>query len=320
MSDSGELIVSEEPATLQLIGAPGEALHQCTPEVPNAPIPSYSLSPAERQALVEEGCMRLHGIIPPALVDEALRHINMTLLNPAAPGGWVPDDDGKLSPAPHVRGHPAIRALLYSSALYNVLEQLLGEGQVTRPQMGQLALRFPNNKADMGDDDWHIDGQPTWHKSPFQLLVGVALSSQPTDNCGNLAVFAGCHGVLHEAVERVRLAHSPAATDGSRTPWHGMKPRLRHGSERQIHLEPGDVIIAHQKVPHRVSPNRSPHVRYMVYFRVSSVRHKPMASLSHGLWAHFDGLHEVAETGRAEGGVGAAVQRPEPEQHEMSVD
>lgn len=39
---------------------------------------------------------------------------------------------------------------------------------------------------------WHIDGmQRHGHMSPFDLLVGVALSSQPADDCGNIAVWPG---------------------------------------------------------------------------------------------------------------------------------
>ena len=32
-----------------------------------------------------------------------------------------------------------------------------------------------------------------WHMSPFNLLVGIALSDQPDDDHGNLAVAPGAH-------------------------------------------------------------------------------------------------------------------------------
>ena len=58
-----------------------------------------------------------------------------------------------------------------------------------------------------------------------------------------------------------------------------------------MHLQPGDVVIAHQKLPHRISLNHSPHVRYQIYFRISSsqltdaVRAAPLG----GLWDRFEG-------------------------------
>ena len=58
-----------------------------------------------------------------------------------------------------------------------------------------MALRFPTPPGDAmrtkREEQWHIDGMKKRHLSPFQLLVGVALSAQPSDDCGNLAVWPG---------------------------------------------------------------------------------------------------------------------------------
>ena len=40
--------------------------------------------------------------------------------------------------------------------------------------------------------------------SPFDLLLGVALSAQPEDDYGNLALWPASHGLLHEAVGRMQ--------------------------------------------------------------------------------------------------------------------
>ena len=80
--------------------------------------------------------------------------------------------------------------------------------------------------------------------------------------------------------------------------WYGERPILGPNVAVQLHLEPGDAILASQKLPHRVSPNYSPHIRYMVYFRLSSVRHSPDDALEAGLWWNFDGLERVLHTGR----------------------
>ena len=138
------------------------------------------------------------------------------------------------------------------------------------------------------------------HMSPFNLLVGVALSGQPTDNCGNIAVWPRSHRSCHAAAAAARAARAdgPTGTDATGTqmdekdPWAGQRPILGEGV-KQLHLAPGDVILVHQKLAHRVSPNWSPHVRYQVYFRLSNVLHEPQATLG-TLWDGFD-LSQIGE-------------------------
>lgn len=49
----------------------------------------------------------------------------------------------------------------------------------------------------------------------------------------------------------------------------------------------GDVVLAHQKLPHSVGLNRSPHIRYQVYFRLSSREYKPAKAAERGLWDNW---------------------------------
>lgn len=208
------------------------------------------------------------------------------------------------------------------------------------------------------------------HMSPFNLLVGVALSAQPTDNCGNLAVWPG--GSLAAAVApepcltpstrincrlplcthlgalldqtldsltqartrrstkrcvprarrtRTRICHRldltsmtkrggaplspnsevlsrPLPTTGIALPPHCKQSssnfRCRHLSWSghnavQLHLQPGDAVLVHQKVAHRISPNYSPHIRYQIYYRLSHAEHRAVAPLG-DVWEHFEGL------------------------------
>ena len=113
---------------------------------------------------------------------------------------------------------------------------------------------------------------------------------------------------MHEAVARARAARDDAPPPGRAArdddddgggggdevvnPWRGHKPAPR-GWE-QLHLSAGDVVIAHQKLPHRVSPNRSPHIRYQAYYRVSHADHRPDAAPLPTLWEGFDVVGDVA--------------------------
>ena len=49
------------------------------------------------------------------------------------------------------------------------------------------------------------------------------------------------------------------------------------------------MVLVHQKVAHRISPNYSPHIRYQCYFRLSHRDHRPLAPLR-GVWSNFEGL------------------------------
>ena len=57
-----------------------------------------------------------------------------------------------------------------------------------------------------------------------------------------------------------------------------------------------DVVIAHQKLAHRISFNYSPFIRYQVYFRLGAEGRRPEAPLG-GLWDNFPGLASVTAAG-----------------------
>merc|ERR1719152_414051 len=84
-------------------------------------------------------------------------------------------------------------------------------------------------------------------------------------------VWPGEHVNAYEAVRRMRAARAadPAAAAAHDDPWLGFRPQLR-APRQQLRLEPGDVVLAHQKLPHSIGLNRSPHVRYQCYWRLSA--------------------------------------------------
>ena len=67
------------------------------------------------------------------------------------------------------------------------------------------------------------------------------------------------------------------------------KPDL--GAPRQLHMRTGDVVLAHQKLPHAGVANISPHVRYQVYFRLCHVEHERLrGGWLEDLMLPFEGL------------------------------
>jgi len=264
------------------------------------PPAAMELTAEQKQEFARDGVLVLKSLIPSALTEDALRTINAQL--GAGRGAWGLDENGKESlQMGNVGRSAALRDLLVhrESPLLSVAENLLGT--VQPPQQAQVALRFPmapqeaRTRAPKSEEQWHIDGMNRKdHLSPFQLLVGIALSSQPTDECGNLHVWPGHHVTAFNAAKKVRERRAAGiswtAEAGSDDPWLGLRPSLPADGARQVHLEPGDVVLAHQKTPHRIGLNRSPNVRYQVYFRLSARGYAPDGPLG----SLFDGWRGMA--------------------------
>lgn len=166
----------------------------------------------------------------------------------------------------------------------------------------------------LGGRRWHIDGLAQGRHSPFSLLVGVALSDQMDTYSGNLCVFPGAHHqilpFLREFVASGYLPAPDSASSGRRfqqgppgvvgpAAFEAFAGKPDLGEPVQLLLRAGDVVLLHQKLPHRGGPNYSQNVRIMVYFRAHRHRTLPPANDAesdrslHDLWFEFEGMQEV---------------------------
>merc|ERR1712039_932527 len=88
-------------------------------------------------------------------------------------------------------------------------------------------------------------------------------------NAGNLHVFPGSH--LHQGLHAY---YKEKINDDNQNEADDSKPDL--GASLQVLLAPGDCVIAHQMLAHRVGVNTSENIRYQLYYRLRHVRHSEL--------------------------------------------
>ncbi|CAE7648087.1 ypt2 [Symbiodinium sp. KB8] len=237
------------------------------------PFQDFEFSTEQYDAFAQDGFVILKGAVESDGVQAALRSINHLLGK--GPEAWMVDTDAPTEPgeAPKRKlptsSHPSIEALVTRTCLSVAVERLLG-GVPAPPGAGNLAVRFPVvDRLEMSggsltdaakrvverDDStqqFHIDGMGKESPLPFSVLCKVALSDQTEEHSGNFTVFPGSH--RNSDVVRWYFAHLSTATSP--------KPsRPEVGSPLQLRLAPGDVVLAHPYLCHRVGTNTSPHIR-----------------------------------------------------------
>jgi len=114
---------------------------------------SPGLTPAQIDAFVADGFVRIDNAFPRALADEA----SAILWRDA---GADPDDPASWR-APVIRlghyGQPPFRDAANTPLLHSAYDQLVGSGRWVPPRaLGTFVLRFPSPQPP-GDDGWHID-------------------------------------------------------------------------------------------------------------------------------------------------------------------
>lgn len=282
--ENGHFVSSEQPVAL-IPELRGDDPRQAAPPVSNVPVDTSVLSRADIAQFMEQGYLILRNGVPPELTKEALRAINHAM---GQPSFWE-HDNGQCKLSDSSCGKIGCEVFNASPRFWSAVNILLGQGNVRPWRNGQqVALRFPQPPA-RGDDipdvkpgtRYHIDGMGENKLCPFSLLCGVALSDQSKPNGGNLHVFPGSH--LHPELQQYyqeRINHSDQGEDDQ------SKPDL--GESIQVLLRPGDVVLAHQLLAHRVGVNTSENIRYQLYYRVTHAQHAALKEhILQNPWVEF---------------------------------
>ncbi len=225
------------------------------------------LSEREKAQLVDQGFVKMPGVVPPIMVDRALREINHCV----GEGMNVADMTRFRAQTycPNLTRTPSIAGLLNATPAWSLAESAIGRGRIGPSEYGQIALRFPGMQDPPGEPRLHIDGMysPTNGVEQgtignFTALLAVFLSDVPEPFSGNFSVWPGSH-LLHAAYFK---EHGPQSL------LNGM-PSVGTPAPLQITAQAGDVVLAHYLLAHGVAPNVSPNVRYAIFFRLTHVDH-----------------------------------------------
>ena len=247
------------------------------------------LSIIQKREMYENGFVRIPGAIPQAMVREALRAINFSLVSEGIPPEKLPTFHAQ-SFCPELRESGVIVDLFNKTPVVDCVESLLGPGMVRPAGQGQMALRFPGYADPPKVHSPHIDGTysptngvPAGTVAHFNLLAAVFLSDVPAPFCGNFAVWPG----THRKFEKHFQENDPAKLA------QGL-PKIDMPEPTQVMAQAGDVVLAHYLLAHSVAPNISPNIRYAVFFRVHHRDHSrenflPMTNM----WGHWPGMRDV---------------------------
>lgn len=250
------------------------------------------LTRAQKQQLYEQGYVAIRGVVPPIMVDAALRAINASLGE-----GIDPEQVSTYrsrSFCPELQGQPALLDLVRGTPAWRLAESLVGEGNLRPVGGAQIALRFPSLN-EPGPLHCHLDGMYSplngvakGTLSNFTMLAVVLLSDLPGPYAGNFTVWPG----THRQFETWFREHGPdSLLDGM--------PPIDYPEPVQLTGRAGDLILTHYQLAHGVAPNASPHIRYAAIYRLHHVEHGTCRKEAMtDLWLEWPGIREAIAAAR----------------------
>ncbi len=253
------------------------------------------LTHSHKHKLYADGYVKISGVIPQIMVDDAVRAINHSLGEGIDPAQIVTYRSRSF--CPELQHAPVITDLLNKTPALAVAESAIGKGQITPVQRGQIALRFPTLQDPPESPDPHLDGMYSPHNGVpkgeirnFTMLLGVALSDVTTDYAGNLTVWPGTHHI-YEQYFRAR---------GPQTLLEGM-PIVALPEPVQLTARAGDIMLVHYQVSHTAAPNRSPYPRFAIYFRLKHIAHDthPLEAMTN-IWMDWSEMTDFTNRSNVE--------------------
>ncbi|QGQ97588.1 hypothetical protein EHS13_23210 [Paenibacillus psychroresistens] len=244
----------------------------------------------QKKQLLEDGYVKVPGVVPKIMVQEAMKAINYAI------GQGIPAERGGLRPYQKLESQEVISNLINKTPAKDLLDSLLGEGMYHEINYGQVEPRFPEYVENPPQDHGaHIDGVLHLHEGTldnFTALFGIILSDQTEPNRGNFTVYPGTHRAYADYFQE----HGPEVLFQEEA-FQTLKrsPNVPLPEPVQIVGEPGDLIITHYQLVHAGGTNSSDKIRYSCYYRIDHKDRKenwqtPLVDL----WHHWSGMQSFS--------------------------
>ncbi|WP_329472532.1 phytanoyl-CoA dioxygenase family protein [Streptomyces sp. NBC_01723] len=246
----------------------------------------------EQSLFVNEGVLIRRGLVHGDVLSRA-RDLVGGWLTEAYDPAWLTAYTER-SFAPELEEHPHLLALYEHSGLAELAEYLLRPSCIAPVTRTQIQIRLPHG-AKQPVKAMHVDGVSCPHLEPsdlrtFTFIIGVVLDGSATADAGALHYVPGGHHRMARYFATDWVQGQPAQTPDDIDAQDGTA----------FTAEPGDVIVMHHLVPHRVGINTSSTPRVMAYFRIQHAQHPDLAlaALSNP-WLEYPALADRARLGTA---------------------
>ena len=250
------------------------------------------LSKAQKRQFVEDGYLKIPGVVPKVLVDAALRAVNHSIGVIGQGGEDLSNNRGAFF-CSELLDAPVILDLFNKSPIIEIAESLMGEGNVQPVVRAKPYPRFP---LPLGEDApeprGHMDGIGNGtngtakgdYKRGFTAFAVIYLADVMEPNCGNFTVWPKSHRTIEAHFQNV--GHQVLAQGMPQLDWP--EPPI------MLTAHAGDLILAHHQIFHTGGPNASPNVRHAV---IARLQHKDVDAIGKeaytNIWREWPGVEDV---------------------------
>lgn len=256
------------------------------------------LTIAQKRQFVEEGYLKIPGVVPQVLVDAARRAINHSIGHVGL-GGEDVENSRSAFFCSELLEAPVILDLYYKTPLIPIAESLMGAGNVLPVKRAKPYPRFPLAPGEEPSEPrGHLDGIGNGsngmakgvYRRGFTAFAVIYLADVPEPYSGNFTVWPKSHRFFADYFKRVGYE---VLADGI--------PRLDlPEGPLMITGKAGDLVIAHHQIFHGACPNASPNVRHAV---IARLQHKECEQNGYAaytdIWREWPGVQEIAASAQA---------------------
>ncbi|MGC4950093.1 phytanoyl-CoA dioxygenase family protein [Streptomyces sp. DT224] len=248
------------------------------------------LTDDERRRFMTDGVLIWRGLVRGTVLDRARTLVNTWLSEAYDPARLTAYTERSF--APDLEENADVLALYHQSGLADLAGELLQPAVTAPVTRAQIQIRLPHG-AEQPVKRMHVDGVSCPHLEPrdlrtFTFIVGVVLDGSASADAGALHYVPGGHHRMADYFANDWVLGQAAQTPDDIDAQDGTA----------LIAKPGDVVVMHHLVPHRVGINTSSTPRTMAYFRVSHAQHSDLAlrALSDP-WLEYPALAQLARTG-----------------------